>query len=81
MVSTSVGDLSGIWISGGYEAVLIRGCGTAEYLVGCFCVTAWLREVMVFHIYDEDMFEGSAFFDPLAIFDPFNVLRHCRLCA
>ncbi|MEH1821347.1 MAG: hypothetical protein V7L22_07470 [Nostoc sp.] len=87
MVSTSVGNLSGILISGGNEAILIGGCGIAEYLVGRTCIAAGLREVVVLHIYDKDMFDPSTPFTPFKLFallyasNAFTLFRHYRVYA
>ncbi|MHC5821126.1 MAG: hypothetical protein ACYT04_35960 [Nostoc sp.] len=87
MVSTGVRDLSGIPISGSNEAILIRGCKIAEYLVGRTCIAAGLREVVVLHIYDKDMFDPSAPFTPFkpfALLEPsnaFTLFRHYRVYA
>ena len=61
MVSAGLGNLSGVRISGGNEAVQIRGSGIAKDLLGRTRVAARLREVVVFHVYDEDVADAFSY--------------------
>src|SRR5579883_530683 len=84
MISTSVRDLSSIWIPRSDKAVLVWSCGITKYLVRCCSIAAWLRKVVILHIYNDDMFELFALvegFTSFAPLDPFTFVCHYRLHA